>query len=125
MFGINQTTCVVFTQEGAPVTLAPNEYSAVRSDLKALLAKRRFDLEESLGKSAIVATVELQITGTGPGRSVVGMRVARVDLNPASRGKNTWNSVSSRLVSESAHPSLELAHSLDRTLSPGDMGSGR
>ena len=125
MFGANQMTRVVFTEEGAPVTLSPTEYSAARSGLKTLLAKRRFDLEESLAKSANVATVELQTTGTAPNRSVVGMRVVRVDVKPASQGKNTWNSVSSQLVSEAAHPSLELAHSLDRTLSSGDKEAGR
>ena len=124
-FEIYQTTCVTFTEAGAPVILADAEYAALRGDLRALLAKRRYGLEDSRTKSPIVATIEITTVGSAPNRRVVGMRVARVDLNPDSRVKSKWSSDVAGIASNAQHPSLELAHSLDRTFSSGDNPSGR
>ena len=121
VFKVNPAATVVFSESGVPVQLTPMEYGVLRGELRALLAEKNFELVDSMRDTPqAIARVELETTGTAPNRKVVAMKIARVGPISTTRGTG-----SREVAPHTAHPSLDLARSLDLVRSAGDTTSGR
>lgn len=132
VLGLNRTALVEFTQNGAPLQLAPDEYRALRDEVRSLLAKKELDLVDSPQKSQMIVRMELETKGAAPKRTATGMQVSQVLVNFAAPG--AWDLVSLPSFSDStrsstsavpiasggSHPSLSLARTLDNERSAGD-----